>query len=196
MVADSVAVRRGPESSSSRLHPLKLALWIGCGSIMMMFAAFTSAYIVRKSAGNWLEFPLPLQFYISTAVLLLSSLTLHGAYIAFKKAHEKPYKALLIGTFVLGLAFIVLQYSGWLALTAQGVFLNENPSGSFVYVLSGIHVAHLLGGIAALILALIHAFSLPFQPTKGRKVRLELTLTYWHFVDFLWVYLLAFFIFA
>ncbi len=182
------------EYRRSKIHPKQFALLVACASILMMFAAFTSAYIVRQAAGNWLEFSLPNIFYFNTGVILLSSLTLHGAYLSFKRGREQWYKALLVVTFFLGLAFLVLQYQGWLALASIGVELTTNPSGSFVYVISGVHAAHILGGVAALIIALIHAFALPFRVTGPRKLRFELTLTYWHFVDFLWVYLLLFFV--
>ena len=182
------------EYRRSKIHPKKFALWVGCASIMMMFAAFTSAYIVRQAAGNWLEFRMPDIFYFNTAVILLSSVTLHGSYLAFKQGKEQLYKGLLVVTFALGLAFLALQYEGWQALRAMGIELTTNPSGSFVYVISGVHAAHILGGIAALIIAMIHAFALPFSPIPGRKLRFEMTLTYWHFVDFLWVYLLLFFV--
>lgn len=177
-----------------KIHPLKFALWIGCASIMMMFAAFTSAYIVRHAVGNWLEFRLPDVFFVSTAVILVSSMTLHGAYLAFKKGNEKRYKSLLVISAILGIAFIVLQYQGWMAMQSIGIMLDGNPSGSFIYVISGVHAAHVLGGIAAIIMAILHAFALPFEVTDTRKLRFELTLTYWHFVDFLWLYLLLFFL--
>jgi cytochrome c oxidase subunit 3 len=161
--------------------------------MMMMFAAFTSAYIVRQAAGNWLEFRLPDIFFFNTVVILLSSVTLHSSYLAFKQGNPKTYRGMLAATLILGLAFLVLQYQGWQALAAIGVELTTNPSGSFVYVISGVHAAHVLGGIAALIIASIHAFVLPYKVTPGRKLRFNLTLTYWHFVDLLWVYLLLFF---
>ncbi len=182
------------EYRSSRIHPKKFALWVACASITMMFTAFTSAYIVRQAQGNWLEFELPVIFTINTAVILLSSLTLHSSYFSFKRGKEKLYKGLLVVTFILGIAFLVLQYQGWLAMRTVGIELTTNPSGSFIYVISGIHAAHVLGGIAALAIALIHAFALRYQVTPTRQLRFELTLTYWHFVDFLWIYLLLFFI--
>ena len=83
-------------TSRSKIHPYKFALWAGCASILMMFASLTSAYIVRQAAGNWLEFSLPEVFKISTAVILLSSVALHGSYIAFKRENETMYKALLV----------------------------------------------------------------------------------------------------
>lgn len=178
----------------NRIHPKKFALWVACSSILMMFAAFTSAYIVRKAAGNWLEFQMPNLFFISTAVILLSSATLQSAYSAFNRGNERLYKVLLGGTFLLGIAFLILQYQGWVSLQEIGVPLRTNPSGDFIYVISGVHAAHIIGGLGVLSVAMIHAFSLPFNPTPARKLRFELTLTYWHFVDFLWVYLIVFFI--
>ncbi len=180
--------------SRSKIHPKKFALWIACASMMMMFFAFTSAYIVRQAAGNWLEFRLPDIFFYNTIVILLSSITLHTSYLAFRRGHARFYRGFMVATLILGLTFLVLQYQGWLALQDIGIGLTTNPSGSFVYVISGVHAAHLLGGIGALIIALIHAFWLKLRVNPVRKLRFELTLTFWHFVDFLWVYLLVFFV--
>lgn len=176
----------------NKIHPWKFALWVGCGSILMMFAAWTSAYMVRHAAGNWLEFKLPNIFFLNTIVLIASSITLQASYISFKKEREKPYKTFLILTAVLGLAFVCLQYIGWAEMKSIGVPLRLNPSGDFVYVFTSFHAAHVLGGMGVLAVALTHAFALKFNPTPRRKLRFELTLTYWHFVDFLWIYLLVF----
>lgn len=182
-----------PDISRNKIHPHKFALWIGIGSIILMFGSFTSAYIVRRSAGNWLEFKLPDIFFFNTAVIIASSVTLQYAYQSFRKGNEKLYKALLITTFVLGIAFVVFQYKGWEALNAIGATFTANPSSSFIYVISGLHAAHVLGGIAALLVALTHAYVLPFRPTLRRRQRFELVVHYWHFVDALWVYLIMFF---
>ncbi|MCB0662263.1 MAG: cytochrome c oxidase subunit 3 [Saprospiraceae bacterium] len=176
----------------NKIHPHKFALWAAMGGILMMFAALTSAYIVRHAVGNWLEFKLPNVFFVSAVVMLLSSITLQYSYRAFKAGNEQAYRILMVITTVLGLAFLGLQYSGWLEMESIGVFLDGNPSGSFIYVISGVHAAHVLGGIAVLVVALMHAFMLEFKVTEKRKVRFELTLTYWHFVDLLWIYLLFF----
>jgi len=175
----------------SRLNPLKFALWIGMGSIIMMFASLTSAYLVRRAGGNWLEFSVPTLFYISTTVLLISSLSLHYAYHNFKKGSISQYQGGVILAFILGCAFLVLQYMGWVELFAFGIDLKGNPSGSFLYVITGIHALHILGGLAALIVSIINAFTLK-KFTAKRKINFELTLQYWHFVDILWVYLLVF----
>lgn len=177
----------------NKIHPHKFALMVACASIVMMFAALTSAYIVRQAQGNWLEFQLPGAFLYSTMIILLSSMTLQASYYSFLKEKGQVYKSLLIITFLLGLAFLVMQYQGWLALFNIGVEFNGNPSGSFVYVISGLHAMHILAGIAVLFVALVHAYSLKFQVTKIRKRRLELTLIFWHFLGFLWIYLFLFF---
>lgn len=190
---DSTVANQTDLTRRNRIHPRKFALIVACASLMMMFAAFTSAYIVRQAAGNWLEFRLPNMFYVSTIIILLSSLALHGSYLAFRKGNARAYRWLLVLTFLLGFGFIISQYMGWQALVAIGIELTTNPSGSFVYVISGVHVAHVLGGIAALLVALLHAFTLPYKVTPKRKLRFEMTLIYWHFVDLLWVYLLLFF---
>lgn len=176
------------------IHPQKFALWAAMGSIVMMFASLTSAYVVRRGAGNWLEYKLPSLFFISTLVLLISSLTLHWSYSSYKKGLELRYKSFLVVTLLLGLAFAVLQYQGWLQLYSYGIELKGNPSGSFFYAISGIHLAHILGGLAALTVAGIQAFGLPFAVSEKRRHRFELVCHYWHFVDVLWVYLLTFMI--
>ncbi len=179
------------KSHHTRLNPLKFAMWIGMGSIMMMFASLTSAYLVRRAGGNWLEFSIPTVFYYSTLVLLVSSLCLHVGYSSYKKRNIPLYQGGLIAAFVLGCVFLVLQYQGWNELFSIGVDLKGNPSGSFLYVITGIHGLHILGGLAALVVSIINAFTLK-KFTEKRKTNFELTLQYWHFVDILWVYLLVF----
>lgn len=191
-MTDSIMSQQQAGTRRNKIHPKKLALWIACASISMMFTALTSAYIVRQASGNWLEFPLPNIFFLNTLVILLSSVTLHGAYLAFKREREGVFKSLLVTSLLLGFAFIVLQYYGWQALKDMGIPLKLNPSGDFVYALSWIHLAHVLGGITALIIAVIVAFTRVFKKTQARQLRLELTLTYWHFVDGLWIYLMLF----
>lgn len=176
----------------NKIHPKKLALWVGIVSLIMMFTALTSAYIVRRAAGNWLEFSIPTIFYVNTLVIVVSSLTLHAAYAAFKREADGAYKTLLSLTFVLGIAFVILQLLGWQEMAANGLDIKINPSTSFVYALSGLHAVHVIGGIAILAVALVMAFVRKLKRTPARQLRLELTLTYWHFVDVLWIYLIVF----
>jgi cytochrome c oxidase subunit 3 len=176
----------------NKIHPQKFALLVSCASVVMLFAALTSAYVVRQAAGNWLEFPMPVLFLYSTLTLIASSITLHFSYKGFLVGNVKSYKYLLLLTFTLGVLFIYLQYKGWMALVAMGVELGTNPSGSFLYVLSGLHAAHILGGLAAVFVAILHAFILPYEVSEKRKLRFEMTQIYWHFVDILWIYLIVF----
>lgn len=187
-----IASQMEAATNRNKIHPLKLALWVGLTSIVMMFTALTSAYIVRQAGGNWLEFSIPNIFYWNTLVIVVSSLTLHGAYLAFKREAEGMYKGLLLTTLLLGFLFLVLQYQGWLDLKEAGIPLKTNPSGDFVYSISGLHGLHVVGGIAVLLVGILMAFARPFKVTPMRKLRLEMSLTYWHFVGGLWIYLIVF----
>jgi len=180
------------QKSRRGIYAPLFALWTAMGSIVMMFGALTSAYLVRQAAGNWLEFRIPDVFYYSTIVILISSLALHGSYWAFRTGRETLYKALLPLALILGIVFIVMQYNGWNALYSIGVVLDGNPGGSFFYVISGIHAAHVIGGLFAITVAVMHAFTLTYKPTEKRRRRFQLVLHYWHFVDFLWLYLFLF----
>jgi cytochrome c oxidase subunit III len=180
----------------NKVHPKEFALWIACGSILMMFAGFTSAFVVRKAAGNWLEFPMPTAFYYSAAVIVLSSVVLQLSYTFFKKGNATLYRSMLVVAFLLGILFVKLQYDGWMAMQAMGVDITGNPGGSFIYVLSIVHAAHVVGGIGVLLTALIHAFGLEHYLTPIRILRFRMTLVYWHFVGLLWLYLLIFFVYS
>ena len=178
----------------NKIHPHKFALWAAMAGIIMMFGAFTSAYIVRQAAGNWLEFKLPSVFFVSTVVLLLSSGALHISFRGFKRVNSVMHKSFLVLAFLLGLGFVILQYQGWMILYDMGIELTGNPSGSFLYLISGVHLAHVIGGLAAMVVALLHAFVLPCTPSPRRILRFDLVIQYWHFVDALWIYLLIFLI--
>ena len=184
-----------PLTHRNRIHPKLFALWISFASIIMMFGALTSAYIVKSGAGDWLEYQLPKQFFVSTGVILLCSLTLHLSFSSFIKEKEGMYKSMLLVSFILGVSFVVIQYYGWQALYASGVDFKASISGSFMYLITGLHAVHILAGVATMVVAIIHAFTLPFVVTEKRKLRFRLVCHYWHFVDFLWIYLFGFLMF-
>lgn len=174
----------------NKIHPHKFTLWVGIGSILMMFAGLTSAYIVKRNQANWADFQLPATFYYSTLVIAFSSLSLWMAEKAFKERLMPKYRKLMAATFILGIAFIALQLIGFRQLTNAGITLKGNVSYSFLYVIIGIHAAHVLAGVIALLVMSIKAFS-----NKERNysiVPVELLSTYWHFVGVLWLYLLVF----
>lgn len=178
----------------SRYQALRFALWIGMGTIAMMFAALTSAYLVRKPAGNWYEFKLPVQFFISTIIIILSSVSIEWAYKSFKRGMESQYRWGILISFCLGIAFLYSQITAWKMLTASGITIDLTVSGSFLYVLTGIHAAHVLGGIAVLTVSLLISWMSQFEVTTLRILKLDLVRQYWHFVDILWIYLLLFLI--
>lgn len=175
---------------SKRIHPHKFTLWVGIGSIVMMFAGLTSAYIVKRNQANWQTFEIPTAFWISTILILLSSATLHLSLKSFKEREMKKYRMLMLTTLILGVLFIVTQYTGFKNLWQSGMTLQANVSFSFLYVIVGLHALHVIGGVIALIMMSLNAFS---SKTRNYSiVPVELMCTYWHFVDFLWVYLLVF----
>ena len=179
---------------SGRIHPHKFTLWVAMGSIVMMFAGLTSAYVVRRNLANWLEFSLPKIFIASTIVILTSSLTIHLALKSFKAREMQRYRTLIAITAFLGVVFAALQFVGFSDLHKQGVQLlgiGSNPSASFLAIITGLHVLHVLGGVIALLVIFLRAF---FSRTKiYSPVSLEIVATYWHFVDILWIYLFVFF---
>jgi len=189
-----------PTQYNSRVHPKKFALWLGLASIVMMFAGLTSAYIVRRAAGNWVEYKIPEIFTTSTVLIFLSSIVFHLAYIFLKKENKVAYRVGLFVSLLLGIAFSISQVIGWNQLTSYGIRLTGNPSGSFLYLISGIHLVHLAFGILVLFVLLVKSFfkkdpvnELIQQVNPGRYLGIELALTYWHFVDILWIYLFFFF---
>lgn len=172
------------------MHPHKFTLWIGIGSIVMMFAGLTSAYIVKRSQSNWRTFDIPVAFWISTGVILLSSLLMMQALKSFQERNRRQYRVLLGGTLICGLAFIGLQAFGFWQLWQQGVTLQANVAFSFLYVIVALHAAHVTGGVIALAVMTIKSYSR--RERNYSAVPVEVISTYWHFVDGLWIYLLLF----
>ena len=168
----------------------KQLLWIGMGSILMFFGGLTSAYIVRKPEGNWLEFVLPEYFTFSTVIIVLSS-----AVLFFVKGQLRKNNSafqLVLSVLLLGLLFTFLQFKGWQQLIAQGVYLTgegSNASGSFLYVLTLAHLVHLFGGLIALLYVTIQSKKKVF--TIENSLAIDLTSLYWHFLALLWLFVFA-----
>jgi cytochrome c oxidase subunit 3 len=177
-----------------KIHPHKFTLWVAIGSILMMFAGLTSAYIVKRSQASWLMIEIPMMFWYSTATILASSVTVQLALKALKKREMINYKRLLVVTAVLGVLFIVLQIAGFRQFAAQDIRLvgaGSNASYSFLLAISGLHGIHVLGGVVALAVTVIRALKSSIKSYS--TVPLEIVATYWHFVDALWIYLFIFF---
>ena len=181
--------------------PSQTGIWVAIAAIAMMFAALTSAMIVRHGvAGDWGHFRLPRILYINTFVLVLSSVTLEISRRRFaqqrkvggeeSRDHTRPSAHTLQWLYItmaLGLAFVCGQLLAWRQLAEQGLFLATIPSSSFFYVLTAVHGMHLLGGILGLAYVLLRVRR-SFGPTQ--KATLATASVYWHFMDGLWVYLM------
>jgi len=171
----------------------KPLLWVGIISITMMFAGLTSGYVVRADNGNWLIFNLPNAFYLSTAVIITSSITLFFALQMAKKDNKKGTILGLLVTFVLGLVFTYSQFVGYGELMDKHIFFagkSANASGSFLYVLTFMHLLHLFAGLIVVLITLKN--SIKGRYTAQNTLGLELCSIYWHFLDILWVYLFLF----
>lgn len=173
-----------------RLHPHKFTLWIAIGSITMMFAGLTSAYIIKRNQANWITFELPNIFWFSTAVIIASSITILICRKYFYEKEMAKYRQFITITMLLGILFIALQTIGFIQLWNSGITLTKNVSYSFLYIIVGLHALHLLGGVIALLVIFIKAFSR--RQKIYSSVPIDMMNTYWHFVDFLWIYLLIF----
>ena len=183
---------QGDGGQHNRMHPHKFTLWVAIGSIIMMFAGLTSAYIVKSGQANWEGVQTPVEFWYSTVAILLSSLTIQMAVRSFKQREMSRYRLLITVTTVLGIVFVVLQWSGFQWMWANGVRFVGAGAGQFLYIIAGLHAIHVIGGIVALIWMVVKAF---FGKVKVyNSVPVEIVKTYWHFVDLLWIYLLVFFI--
>lgn len=172
------------------MHPKKFGMWLFLASVLMLFAALTSAYIVRQAEGNWVYFELPQVFYSTTIVILLSSVTMQWAYFAAKKNDLKTVRNMVIATAVMGVIFVAGQFMGWVEMANQGVYWVGNPSGSFVIVLTGLHGFHLISAIVFVLVVLGSAVK--GRTGSGNLAQIEMCATYWHFLGGLWLYLFVF----
>jgi cytochrome c oxidase subunit III len=169
------------------MHPKKFGLWLFMASVFILFMAFTSAYIVRRAEGNWQIFELPALFTYSTIVILLSSVTMQWTYFAAKRKQFANAKNMIVLTSVAGVIFLALQWMGWGSLIDSSIHLVGNPSGSFLYIITGLHAAHIISAIVFLLVVLANALRNRFNLSQ-----IEMCTTYWHFLGVLWLYLFVF----
>ncbi len=211
--ANSFSNSISPEVKEKALRTL---LWFGIVSITMLFAGLTSAYLVRQGEGKWADFALPNLFKISSIIIVLSSLTMQWSLSSIRKNNPANFKTGLLLTFLLGLGFVVSQFFAWTELYHNGIVFTGrisdiksefqyipsgketaveagdagNVAGSFLYVLTGLHIAHLLAGIIALIIVFSRAMIGKYSVINYNGVRL--CTIYWHFLGGLWLYLFLF----
>ena len=188
----SMEVKDTVNEQRKKIHPHKFTLWVALGSIIMMFAGLTSAYVVKRDQPGWTSFAIPRAFWYSTGVILLSSLTIQMALRSFKEREMLRYRNLITLTAVLGVVFVILQWVGFRAIWNTGITLRGSGGGQFLYIIAGLHAVHVLAGVVALFVMFIKAFASKIRSYDS--VPVELMSTYWHFVDLLWVYLFVFFL--
>ena len=172
------------------MNPKKFGMWLFLASVMMLFMSITSAYIVRQAEGNWVYFDLPSLFYVTTVIIVVSSVTMQLAYFAAKKDNISTAKTMVLITTVFGVAFLVGQFFGWKQLVANSIYLVGNPSGSFLYIITGLHGLHIVSAVVFLLIILNAVFK--GKVHAGNMTKMEMCTTYWHFLGGLWLYLFIF----
>lgn len=184
------------------IHPQKFALWIAMASMTMFFAALTSALLVKKGDyRSWENFKLPGVFFFSTLSIITLSVCIHAALFSYRKAKFTLFRWLMVASFLLGCLFLGLQLMGWRVLQQGGMTLTENLSGSFIYLLTSVHGVHIIVGLVVMLVFVINAIRKRKDPiyelrdiiNPKRQLNLELLVSYWHYVDAVWVYLYVFF---
>ncbi|PRP67600.1 cytochrome c oxidase subunit 3 [Nonlabens agnitus] len=175
----------------------KQMMWFAIASLVMMFAGLTSAYVVSSSRRDWVDIDMPSEFFYSTGVILLSSLTLWLAKNLIKKDNKSAAMIFTIVTFVLGTTFVVMQFMGFNSIIEMGYRFTgaaSNVNASFIYVIVVAHLAHIVAGLICLLVMTIQTIRGKY--TSESLLGFELGSMFWHFVDVLWIYLLLFLVFA
>lgn len=185
------------EQNERKAQSYKLILWFAMVSMVMMFAGLTSAYVVSTSRVDWLkDFQMPSAFFISTAVIILSSITFLFARKAIQKNNRQLTTTWLVATLALSSVFVMLQFVGFNQIIAMGYFFTGSESTittSFLYIVAILHMAHLFGGLIALLIIIYNHFKLKYNPTQ--TLGIELGEMFWHFLGILWILLFLFFFF-
>lgn len=175
----------------------KTMLLLGMASIVMIFAALTSAYVVSKSRPDWLNnFELPSAFLYSTIIMIVSSITFHTAKVAIKKNNRNLTSICLGLTLFFGIVFIALQFEGFSQIVSEGYYFTGSESNittSFLYVLVLVHMAHIIGALISLLIVIYNHYKQRYNATQSLGI--ELGAMFWHFLDLLWLYLFLFFTF-
>ena len=180
---------REPDSRGNRY---RIGMWVALASIAMMFTSLSSAYIVRSGTANdWVPLAMPRILLASTALILLSSVTLEFARRKLKSSLHAEYAKYLLLTALLGVGFLVSQVVAWRQLAAQGIYVSSHPHSSFFYLLTGAHAVHLLGGLLALMFLWLRSRRKTLEPVVAgkRQATADAVTIYWHFMDGLWIYL-------
>ncbi len=176
--------RKGQPSASKYYIGMAIAIV----AILMFFMALAGAFLIRKGTGGWVPVRIPGLLWVNTAILLTSSATLEMARKRLAKSDLRGFRRFWQVTTILGVLFLAGQLVAWRILAGQGIYLATNPASSFFYIFTGAHALHLLGGVCALLYVAWRSFD---QAKVSRSVAAEVASYYWHFMDALWLFLLA-----
>ncbi|MFL6227883.1 MAG: heme-copper oxidase subunit III [Pyrinomonadaceae bacterium] len=184
----------GDSARDDTPHHYRIGMWVAVASIMMLFMALTSAYVFRAAVSGWQSLRTPPLLWVSTAVIIMSSIAFELARKSLRRDDEAAYRRWLGVAVLFGFAFLASQLLAWRGLIAQGVYLASSPHSSFFYLLTGLHGLHLLGGICALCYLLLRAgrdarLGATRAGAVKRRAAVDAVGIYWHFMDGLWVYL-------
>jgi len=170
----------------------RIGMWVGLASIAMMFTSLSSAYIVRSGSTNdWFPLAIPRMMFVSTALLLISSVTLEVARRKLRHSLQAAYTKFLLLTGGLGLAFLASQLIAWRQLAGHGIYLSSHPHSSFFYLLTGAHGVHLVGGLLGLGFLWLRSRRQLEEVSviAKQQATADAVTIYWHFMDALWIYL-------
>jgi cytochrome c oxidase subunit 3 len=191
---------RGGDEMSFRFSPARyrIGVWMAIGSILMLFVALTSSYIVRSASGNdWHPIVMPKVLWLSTTLILISSITIERARRSLKRNNQAAYGRWLVSTVALGIGFVASQLIAWRQLVRQGVYMAANPYNSFFYLFTAAHGVHLLGGLCALTYLLVRTRKArnTIDGELRRVGAADAVTIYWHFMDVLWIGLFSLLLF-
>jgi cytochrome c oxidase subunit III len=191
MAADIRIIEEAKKPKS--MNPKMFALWLFIVSVLMLFGAWTSAYIVKRGEPGWSSFELPVQFWLNTGIIILSSVTMIWAQVSARRDNLEQTKMALAITSALGIAFLIGQWLAWEKMVEMNYYFagsGSNSSSSFIYVLTGFHGLHILSGVVFLLIVLAAAFR--YKVHSKNMLKMQMCSTYWHFLGGLWLYLFVF----
>ncbi|MFT4758768.1 MAG: cytochrome c oxidase subunit 3 [Paraglaciecola sp.] len=191
---------RYDEYSNFAFHPYNILLMLTLAGVCALFLAFSGAYVYNGVQYNLPPVKLPTLFFANTLILLGSSYTMMWAKRSYLDDETQDYKKALVWTMVLSFIFLGMQFVAWSQLFSDDVFVNSNNSASYLYLLSGVHFAHVIAGLPFLGLFLWTAHKRMKEPVSvliyfsdpEKRLKLRLLTIYWHFLDALWVFLVIF----
>lgn len=179
-----------PDRATLREDQIRLGLWMFLATVTMLFAAFTSAYIVRRSGSDWHHISLPPILWTNTLILALSSVAVEAAHRFGRRSHWSAAAFAFGSALAFGVAFLAGQVAAWRQMVQAGVYLPTSPHSSFFYMLTGAHAVHVAAALAVLAWGLWKTLAVAREP-GGWRLQMDVCRTFWHFLGAVWVFLFA-----